>query len=177
MNVGAKKPEQYGNYYAWGETEPKEYYALSSYKWYDNTSQKYKKYVYSYETNTIDRVNLDPEDDAAYVHKDWGEEWRMPTEAQLDELIRECDWVWKPLNGVNGFIVSSKKSGNNNRIFIPAAGYWEGSEVSNTTATSSFWTRTVSSRDTRFANCFDNFRIAWEYRYMGLPVRAVYVGK
>ena len=178
MNVGAKKPEQYGNHYAWGETEPKEYYALSSYKWYDTTSQEYKKYYYSYATQTIDRVNLDPEDDAAYVHQDWGKEWRMPTQAQLDELIRECDWEWKALNGVNGYIVSSKKSGNDNRIFIPAAGYWEGSGVSGTTTGCYFWTRTVASHDTRSAYSFwGTYAVSVQYRHLGASVRAVYVGK
>ena len=178
MNVGAKKPEQYGNYYAWGETNTKDYYALSSYKWYDTTSQEYKKYVYSYVTQTIDRVNLDPEDDAAYVHQDWGKEWRMPTQAQLDELIRECDWEWKALNGVNGYIVSSKKSGNDNRIFLPAAGYWEGSGVNGTTTGCYFWTRTVCSYNTTRAYCYWHYHnVGDQQRYYGLPVRAVYVGK
>lgn len=178
MNVGAKKPEQYGNYYAWGETNTKDYYALSSYKWYDTTSQEYKKYVYSYVTQTIDRVNLDPEDDAAYVHPEWGKEWRMPTQTQLDELIRECDWEWKALNGVNGYIVSSKKSGNDNRIFLPAAGYWEGSGVNGTTTGCYFWTRTVCSYNTTRAYCYWHYHnVGDQQRYYGLPVRAVYVGK
>ncbi len=114
-NVGATTPEEYGDYFAWGEVEPKTTYNLDTYKYYDGSN--FTKYTGS------DKTVLDPEDDAAYVN--WGGAWRMPTKAEQDELRRKCKWVWTTQNGVKGYKVEGP---NGNSIFLPAAGYmYEGS--------------------------------------------------
>ena len=82
MNVGAKKASGYGTYFAWGETQPKEYYSWNTYVWSRGDSQFLTKY------STIDRkIQLTPADDAA--HNNWGGEWRMPTVDEFEELIMQ----------------------------------------------------------------------------------------
>ena len=96
-NVGATKPEQYGYYFAWGETEPKEVYADSTYKWFNADSKIYTKY------NSEDGLTtLLPEDDAATAN--WGSEWRMPTDNEQWELYQNSYMVWT--DGYNGTDVS-----------------------------------------------------------------------
>ena len=113
FNVGATAPEDYGDYFAWGETEPKETYSWATYKWCDGTSTNMTKY------NAEDgKTILDPEDDAAQVH--WGDKWRMPTDAERDELVENCTWTWTTQNSVNGYKVTGP---NGNSIFLPAGGY------------------------------------------------------
>ena len=111
FNVGATSPEDYGDYFAWGETEPKEEYSWATYKW--GTSSNLTKY------NTTDgKTTLEPEDDAAQVH--WGGNWRMPSKEEVDELTQHCNWIWTTHNNVNGYKVTGP---NGNSIFLPAAGY------------------------------------------------------
>ena len=110
-NVGAETPEQYGDYYAWGETEPKETYGWATYKW--GTSSNLTKY------NTTDgKTVLDLDDDAAYVN--WGGNWRMPSKEEVNELTQQCSWIWTTHNNVYGYKVTGP---NGNSIFLPAAGY------------------------------------------------------
>ena len=112
FNVGATSPEEYGDYFAWGETEPKETYSWATYKWCDGTSTNMTKY------NTIDgKTILEPEDDAAHIH--WGDKWRMPTKAECQELIDSCTWEWTTSNNINGYRVTGP---NGNSIFLPAGG-------------------------------------------------------
>ena len=125
-NVGAEKPEDYGNYYAWGEVLPKADYSWATYKYANGTSledPKLTKYCNnaSYGDNgfTDDKTTLAPEDDAAYFNL--GGSWRMPTDAEWAELREQCTWTWTTQNGVNGYQVASKT--NSNSIFLPAAGY------------------------------------------------------
>ena len=126
-NVGADSPEAYGDYFAWGETEPKEVYDFSTYKWCRgsyNTMTKYcTKSSYGIDDNNI---VLDLEDDAAYVNM--GTEWRMPTDDELRELLNECTWTWSTQNGV----ACRKATGPNGKsIFLPLTdgyyGYWSSS--------------------------------------------------
>ena len=119
-NIGATKPEEYGNYYAWGETEPKTTYNWSTYKWCNGSSDTQTKYCTSSSYGTVDnKTTLEPEDDAAHVN--WGGAWRMPTDAEWTELRENCTWTWTIKNGVNGYEVKSEANGNS--IFLPAAGY------------------------------------------------------
>ena len=104
-NVGANKPEDYGDYFAWGETKPKDSYSSSN---------------YSYKSNP---TTLPMSADAARVN--WGGSWRMPTVEEQVELRIQCTWVWTAQNGVMGYKVTSKKNGKS--IFLPAAGYRVGS--------------------------------------------------
>ncbi|MBO7112331.1 MAG: hypothetical protein J6V75_00065, partial [Bacteroidaceae bacterium] len=116
-NVGASKPEEYGDYYAWGETEPKTTYDWSTYKWCKGSSATMTKYCNnsSYGNNgfTDTKTTLDPEDDVAHVK--WGGNWRMPTISEFEDLINNCTWTWTTQNGVNGYKVTSKKSGYTDR--------------------------------------------------------------
>ena len=111
-NVGATTPEEYGDYFAWGEVEPKTTYNLNTYKYYDVYNYNFTKYTGS------DKTVLDSEDDAATAN--WGGAWRMPTKAEQDELRNNCTWDWTTQNGVKGYKVTGP---NGNSIFLPAAGY------------------------------------------------------
>lgn len=110
MNVGASKPEDYGDYFAWGETTPKTTYDQENYKWYDSGFTKYNE--------TDGMTTLELSDDAA--HANWGGTWRMPTVKELEELNTSCSWTWTTQNDVNGYLVTGP---NGNSIFFPAAGY------------------------------------------------------
>ena len=117
-NVGANSPEEYGDYFAWGETAPKEVYEWSTYKWNDRSNGKFTKYCTDSKYGTIDNnTELLSEDDAAYVN--WGKNWRMPSLEQIRELINCCSWLWTTRNGVNGQLVTGP---NGNTMFLPAAG-------------------------------------------------------
>ena len=110
-NLGASKPSDYGDYYAWGETEPnKAYYRWETYKW--GTKNNLTKY-----NDTDGKTTLDPEDDAATAKL--GSPWRMPTTGDIDELLDNCTWTWTTQDGKNGYEV---KGTNGNAIFLPAAG-------------------------------------------------------
>ena len=137
-NVGATSPEEYGDYYAWGETESKTTYDWNTYKWATATwtyNGRIGYYYWDLETltkyntdsdyGTVDnKTVLDPEDDAARAN--WGGAWRMPTDAECTELLENCTWTWTDDyngTGVKGRIVTSKINGNS--IFLPATSYSE----------------------------------------------------
>lgn len=108
-NVGADSPEDYGDYFAWGETTPKNIYSWVTYKFYDGSVLKY---------NSSDKKTcLELSDDAAYVN--WGNKWRMPTKEETLELANNCKWTISTRNGVKGFYVTGP---NGNSIFMPVAG-------------------------------------------------------
>ena len=116
MNVGAKKDSGFGTYFAWGETKPKDYYSWNTY----SLSKGDSKFLTKYST-TDRRAQLTPSDDAAHVN--WGGKWRMPTADEYEELIdpANCTWEWITKDGVNGYKVTSKKTGNS--IFLPITGF------------------------------------------------------
>ncbi len=119
-NVGATKPEEYGDYFAWGETEPKEVYDNITYKWGEDIwGEDFTKYNFNDGLTT-----LLPEDDAATAN--WGSEWRMPTNEEQRELVEECQFQMTEVNGVYGAKFTGK---NGNSVFFPAAGYRGGSGV------------------------------------------------
>ena len=162
-NVGAEKPEDYGDYFAWGETTPKENYDWSTYKYCKGTSKTLTKYCsnsgYGYNGFTDNKTVLDPEDDAATVN--WGGSWRMPTDAEMTELREKCTWTWITQNGVNGYKVVGK---NGNSIFLPAAGYMGGSSLSHAGLRGLYWS---SSFDTSTQNDAYgvNFSLSGVYRH------------
>lgn len=118
-NVGASSPEEYGDYFAWGETFSKSNYNWSTYKYCDGASDIMTKYCVFGNGRTIDnKIVLESIDDAATVN--WGSPWRMPTEDDFDELFKHTDTKWTTLNGVSGQLIISKKNGSS--IFMPAAG-------------------------------------------------------
>ena len=179
-NVGASKPEEYGDYFAWGETKPKtSNYDWSTYKWCDGNLAGLTKYCtlsdFGYNGLVDNKTELDPEDDAAYVN--WGSKWRMPTKDQLDELRNECDWQWTTSNGVNGYLVKSKK--NSASLFLPAAGGLVDDELEEVGLNGIYWSRTLfpdypiaafcQSIFSDYPGCISGFRL------YGLSVRAVRV--
>lgn len=119
-NIGAATPEEYGDYFAWGETEPKEYYAqMNSFTW--NISNIYAicdLWPSSYGIESWQRMSLRSFYDAAT--KNWGNNWRMPTGLEVQELVEKCTWTYTTQNGINGCLVTGT---NGNSIFLPAAGY------------------------------------------------------
>ncbi len=118
-NVGATKPEEYGGYYAWGETEEKSNYSWSTYKWSKGSNTTLTKYCTNNSCGTVDdKTVLDPEDDVAHVV--WGDGWRMPTYEELVELANNCTWSSMTMHGIYGYKVTSKS--NSNSIFLPKAG-------------------------------------------------------
>ena len=118
-NVGASSPEEYGDYYAWGETETKSTYSWNTYKW-GNSSSTLTKYCTSSSYGTVDNKKVqESSDDVAQVK--WGGSWRMPTDVEMTELRENCTWTWTTQNGYFGYKVTSKTNGNS--IFLPAAGY------------------------------------------------------
>ena len=118
-NVGASKPEEYGDYFAWGETTTKSTYNWRTYKWCNGTEYTQTKYCNDSFYGRVDnKTVLDKADDAAAVN--WGGNWRMPTYEEISELRTKCTWTWTSQNGVKGYKVTSKSNGNS--IFLPAAG-------------------------------------------------------
>lgn len=122
-NIGANAPEEYGDYFAWGETKPKDDYTWSNYTYnkYDVDYLQYmKKYCIEVEYDYYGQYDglsiLEPEDDAATVN--WGDEWRMPTYEETVELKYNCTWEWTTLNGIEGALGTGK---NGNTIFFPAS--------------------------------------------------------
>ena len=144
MNIGATKPEEYGDYFAWGETEPKDNYSWSTYKWCNGDYYKLTKYciLSSYWDSTEPMDNktvLDLEDDAACVN--WGGSWRMPTDAEWTELSNNCTWTWTTQNGVKGRLVTSKT--NSNSIFLPAAGNRSGTYLNSVGSNGYYWSSSL----------------------------------
>ena len=183
FNVGASAPEEYGDYFAWGEVEPKDEYSLSTYKWYMNGDAKQlTKYCndpsYGYNGFTDRKTILDPEDDAATVN--WGDKWRMPTLGECQELIDNCTWEWTTLNGVYGRKFTSNKSGYTDKwIFLPAAGFQNVSSLDYASEEGFYWSSSLynlraSAAYLRVNSGSVNWIITSTGRCKGLSVRPVY---
>jgi hypothetical protein len=175
-NVGANSPEEYGDYFAWGETARKVVYDWNTYKWCNGSEYTITKYcansTYGYNGFTDDKTELEPVDDAAYVN--WGALWRMPTKAQQDELREKCTWTWSTRNGVKGCLVIGP---NNNSIFLPAAGGRYNSSPFDVNTWGYYWSRSLYLDNSRIVyNLSCNREGAdWNcgYRNYGFSVRAV----
>jgi len=128
-NVGASKPEEYGNYYAYGETTPKDSYVWKTYIYCKGSKNTLTKYCYdaNYGNNKFtDKITtLQSSDDAATAN--WGDGWRMPTDKEMQELIDNCNTTWTTKNGITGMLFKSKNNGKS--IFLPAAGYRNDKEL------------------------------------------------
>ena len=157
-NVGATSPEDYGNYFAWGETSTKTSYTGAN-------SKTYKK--------SMGDIGGDSRYDAATAN--WGSGWRLPTESEFVELKDNCTWTWTTRNGVNGCEVKSKKNGNS--IFLPAAGSCEGDTPHYQGSYSYYWSSTPEDNTYgAYLLYFDSRRHDpyWKLgRYFGFSVRPV----
>ena len=145
-NIGASKPEDYGDYFAWGETTGKADYSWSTYT-YSNEASRLTKYCtdkyYGLNGFVDNLTELELSDDAAYVN--WGSQWRMPSREQFDELINSeyTTTEWTTLNGVDGLLITSKT--NSNSIFLPAAGGRYGTSSNDAGVKGSYWSRTLDT--------------------------------
>ena len=163
-NVGANSPEEYGDYFAWGETEPKSEYSWSTYKYCQGTETTMTKYCTNSEYGTVDnKTELEAADDAATVN--WGSDWQMPSMEQYDELINSSytTTTWATLNGVYGRKITSKSNGNS--IFLPAAGYSYGTDINFVGVYGSYWSRTLAMFNASCASnlFFDSSYISMDY--------------
>ena len=160
-NVGANSPEEYGDYFAWGEIEPKEEYSWSTYKYcVDNYDNLTKYCTQSYDGKdgfTDNKTVLDPEDDAATVN--WGGNWRMPTYKEMGELREKCTWIWTTQNGVKGYKVVGP---NGNSIFLPAAGYMYNSSLYNAGSHGNYWSSSLNT-----SNPYDAYGVNFGSSYVG----------
>ena len=176
MNIGANAPEEYGDYFAWGEIEPKEVYDWTTYKWCEGAESTLTKYCSKSEYGTVDTLTeLEPEDDAAYVN--WGPEWCMPTQAQQEELVDKCTWTWTTMNDVLGFEVTGP---NGNTIFLPSGSSWSGDSQPSYSGYGNYWSRTLLWGGPNNARAMYFGSLPWYYwssRYLGYSVRAVRVSQ
>ncbi|MCQ2202637.1 MAG: fibrobacter succinogenes major paralogous domain-containing protein [Bacteroidales bacterium] len=133
VNLGARSPEESGIRVAWGETEAKDVYNWSTYKYMQEGESDWK-YVNKYQFQDAQggtcwydadgnfvgdgKTTLEPEDDAAHVN--WGGDWRLPTLSDWEEIYKECTYEWTEQNGVNGYKITGRNNGNS--IFLPAVG-------------------------------------------------------
>ena len=187
MNIGANAPEEYGDYFAWGETSSKYTYSWSTYKFCKaddvghlryldryNSDPHYDEYYAEYQsTEYLDyREVLSPDDDAAYCT--WGGTWRMPTEEEVTELQDNCISTWTTLNGVNGCLLTGP---NGNSIFLPAAGLNGDGSFLNVGSDGAYWTSSLYTNrsDHAWFMSLGQGSVNCRHcpRYAGLTVRAV----
>lgn len=173
-NVGASKPEDYGDYYAWGETTTKSDYDWDTYKWCKGTNRTMTKYCTNNDYGKVDNcTTLTSSDDVATVK--WGSKWRMPTKEEMQELDEDCTWTWTTQNGVKGMKVTGP---NGNSIFLPAAGYRLGTDLGFRGSHGDYWSATLYQDRSDYACIFgfgggDSSASGWGYRRGGFPVRPV----
>ena len=177
-NIGATNPEDYGNYYAWGETTTKSTYNWSTYKYSNGSNTTLTKYCTSSSYGTVDnKTELELSDDAAYVN--WGKNWRMPSDDQFTELINSSytTTTWTTVNGVYGRKITSKSNGNS--IFLPAAGNHSGTWFYDAGSYGGYWSRTLDTSSPNAASNlgFDSSSISSysvSSRFLGRSVRPVH---
>lgn len=182
-NVGAITPEEYGEYYAWGEIVPKSSYNWNTYKWGDGTTNqltKLTKYNVDSDLGTKDyKTVLDLADDAATAN--WGSDWRMPSITDITELVNPSNTTheWTTLNGVSGMKLKSVKNGKT--LFLPAGGYRWSTSLWDSGSTGHYWGRSLTATsgraNTLYFNSPNNFLSNSEERQYGCCVRPVYVKK
>lgn len=165
-NLGASVPEEYGDYFAWGELKPKKEYASGNYRFgHEVPFKKYQpatkvtvKHLFrANETKTIgdNKTVLDMEDDAAAMLL--GGNWHTPTPKDFEELLNYCTWTWTRIHGITGYIVQSEKKGyEDSWIFLPACGFKiDKGEATNTQIGASYLTNAIEKADSKFAITMD----------------------
>ena len=185
-NLGASKPSDYGDYYAWGETAPKKKYSWATYKWMQ-AGRDEPKYITKYtiaDGNTEgiwydssgnfigdNLTTLRPADDAAT--QQLGSPWRMPTVDEIQELKENCTWLWTTQDGVNGHQVDGP---NGNAIFLPAAGSRDGSVLKYPGSAGSYLSSSLdtdSYRDRALDFWRTSVKVGLTRRDIGITVRPV----
>lgn len=193
-NIGANKPEEYGDYFAWGEIVSKGTYEWPNYRFIKQplfgrirSKKDFKDYLdyLEYENNSLPRlitkyntsdgiIQLAKTDDAARAN--WGEQWRMPTEAEVRELVLQCKWEWIVFGGKNGYMVTGC---NGNSLFLPAAGNKTDRLAPATGSFGRYWASTLYKESFTSAAILSFFsppssrRVDGMVRDVGLSVRPV----
>ena len=175
-NVGASKPQDYGNYYAWGETTTKNIYDWNTYKYANGDYKKLTKYcgLSNYGNNgfTDNLTTLQSSDDAAIAN--WGSGWCMPTQGEWQELIDNTSHTWTYHNGVNGQLFTAS---NGYTLFLPAAGYCAFSSPSVSGSYCYYWSKSLRTGypATAWFHGSDSIQcfVSYYERFDGLPVRPV----
>lgn len=162
-NIGATTPEEYGDFYAWGETETKSRYSKVLYKYYISSSIGYADIGVDISGTQYDVARLL-----------WGGNWRIPTTTEIRELVNECIWTWEQSNGKYGYIVTGP---NGNSIFLPAAGYRIDGSHGAAGSNGWYWSSELSSSNNALflstsSNSFST-SVGIDNRYQGLPIRPV----
>lgn len=189
MNIGASKREDYGNYYAWGETTTKSTYNWNSYKWdLNGTWLDQTKYTIDdgntskvwYENGIFvgdNKTSLEMVDDVAAIT--WGGSWRMPTREEQEELCTKCTHEWTSLNGKYGYKVTGP---NGNYIFLPAAGQRFEGNIYSTGNYGAYWSSSLYSPQSSMCAFYLEFQSVWDHlpssnnfheRYIGYSIRPV----
>ena len=174
MNLGASVPEDCGDYYAWGETETKQDYSWSTYRW--GNGDFFTKYCLTSSYGTPDyKLYLELEDDEAYVKL--GGNWRIPSTDDFLELKNNCTWTWETYRGVKGHRVTSNIPGYTDKwIFLPVSGYWEGDDLLDKDY-GYYWSSTLYPRLTNYSYFFCTAESSLGFslcdRYNGIPIRPV----
>lgn len=176
-NVGAVNPWEGGNFYAYGEIEPKTEYTLENYQWYcDNDGEDHDQWEEYYKLGaTITGTNYD------VAHVKWGGQWRIPTRDEWRELINNCDFTWTGMEGVTGALITSRINGNS--IFLPAVGNMVGAEHTHDQLGCFYWTSTEYEQADITQEC-RNYRAnidasnrsaeGYDYPDVGFSIRPVY---
>lgn len=181
-NIGASSPEEVGDYFAWGDTSPKEMYDWKNYPYCSYAHDRFELTKYCTDScwgfnGIADHLTvLESEDDAAAAN--WDEGWRMPTSEDYDELIQNTQCIWTTMNGVNGRLFTAK---NGNSVFFPATGFRLDGELICTNL-GVYWSSSLQT------NCqvaawslhfdYGNMHVCGTYeRSRGQIVRAVYIAK
>ena len=175
-NIGANAPEECGYYFAWGETEPKDSYSWSNYKYCYQVSTALTKYCFNANIGlnhfTDNLTALESGDDAATVN--WGDDWRTPTETEFQELEQNTTRLWTIQNGMAGYLLTAA---NGKTLFLPAAGY--STEQQNYLYVyGQYWTENLSEISAAKARCYiiegnGNFYPLAHERFYGHSVRPV----
>lgn len=163
VNIGANTLVDYGDYFSWGEVSAKENYNDSV----------------TFEVPMLD-IAGNPRYDAATAN--WGGTWRMPTSAEMEELIIYCSWEWTSMYDVKGVLVTGP---NGNSIFLPAAGYCTTTVTNNIGKCGDYWSSTPYDNPMPVPTYYDNnyadvlfFNsgtrdVGIGFRINGLPIRPV----
>jgi len=187
FNVGADKPEEYGDYFAWGEIEPKKTYNSSTYEYCECEGRRIHLTKYCVDPDfqstkgwygTTDNLTImETIDDAATTN--WGSDWCIPTEEQWRELLDNTTYKWTTQKGVNGRLLTSKKNGQT--IFLPAAGYRADGKREGHGHRGSYWSSSLNTCDPKVAWNFwfessGGYDVSPRNRFSGISIRPVRFG-
>lgn len=171
-NIGADKPYEYGIPFAWGKIETDEYFSSFVTDFTDLSELE------MVEQGLVDTLgNLSSSLDAVVKNRnsDLYSYWRMPTREEFNELKDNCTWTWVTISNIDGYKVQSNAEGNDNWLFIPAAGYHRDYDYVNENKHGSYWSSTVFDSELSYCLSFSSKEVnmSISYQYLGYYLRAV----